>query len=209
MKKILTGVMIGMTLTCSAFAQSVYVGVEGGAVAFKDETDDIANTYVSYSNVYSARVEQDAGAVALRPFVGVELTENIALEFGLMSFSQDTSVEGSYSGGYYKESWERAWRTVDFSALLRPAADSELHGLFARVGGHSTKSTYEFKSSLGGRDNDSETKSGALFGLGYDWFFGESRAHHALRLSFTHYDNVAGLEDDALNILSFGYFYKF
>lgn len=222
MKKMLLAVVMGMTFAGSAFAGAgFYLGAEGGFVSFKNGADDMADLYVNDYGTNSAHAEQDTSALAFRPFVGADLTENIGLEFGVMAFSQETTVTGNYSGGHYKESYDLSWRTIDFSAMLRPSAESGLHGLFARLGGHSTTATVDFKSSLGGKDSSSKTDSGILFGLGYDWFLGKNKDHHALRFSFTHYSNFVagskgkdysdfiGLEDDALNILRIGYFYKF
>jgi hypothetical protein len=210
-KQVFAAAILGVLFQGLAFAQSFYLGAEGGFVFFKDEADDIANLYVHGSGFDSARVKQDGTGFAVRPFVGLEITKNIAAELGLMAFSQNTTVTFTDSGDSYKDTYDASWSTVDFSLLLRPGADSKAHGFFARIGGHSTKATVDFKSSWDGSDiSYSESKSGALFGLGYDWFFGESKAHHALRLSFTHYsDFIVGLEDEALNILRLGYFYRF
>ncbi|MDF3823334.1 hypothetical protein P3G55_25855 [Leptospira sp. 96542] len=185
-----------------------YLGVEGGFVFFKDETDELADDYVD-DGAFDVTVEQNVAALATRPFVGVELTENIALELGVMVFSQKTTADVRDGGGSYEESWKNSWRTVDYSVLLRPSADTGWQGFFARVGGHSTKGTTDFDSTRNTPEKQSESKSGALFGLGYDWFFGESKQHHALRFSFTHYSSFVGLEDDALNIVRVGYFYRF
>lgn len=213
MKRVLIAALMGLTFAGSAFAgPGFYLGIEGGVVAFEDTTDETASSYIA-DGVDSANVKQDAGTLAIRPFVGWELTENLGLELGYMGFSQNTTVTGTDGGDSYKDKWDLSWSSLDFSVLLRPGADSGLHGLFARVGVHRTTLTTDNKWTgdawvSEGSSSEDETKSGALFGLGYDWFLGSS-GHHAIRASFTHYSNFIGLEDDALNILRIGYRYKF
>lgn len=217
MKRVLIAALMGLTFAGSAFAgPGFYLGIEGGIVFFEDTTDAIGDEYVSSYPGYGfdyASVEQDAGTLAIRPFVGWELTENLGLELGYMRFSQNTTITGTNANRPYKDKWDLSWNSFDFSVLLRPGTDSGLHGLFARVGVHRTTLTTDRRQTgdpFGGTDSSSkdETKSGALFGLGYDWLLGSS-GHHAIRASFTHYANFVGLEDDTLNILRIGYRYAF
>jgi hypothetical protein len=90
--------------------------------------------------------------------------------------------------------------------LLRPRAS----GFFARAGGHATTFDVDYKRNGTGSvaddsSSNSESKSGLLLGLGYDWKIGPG----ALRASFTHYTNMPGYEDEYLNLLKVGYLFKF
>ncbi len=208
MKKALIAAVMGMAAAGSAFAEAgFYLGAEGGFVFFEDTTDEEAHYYINELGADTVKVKQDKAAMAIRPFAGVALTDNIGLEFGMSFFSRGMTAEGTAGASTYKDKYEQSWRIVDYSILLRPSASS---GFFLRAGGHSTTMDLDFDRTGTGSvaddsDSVSKSKSGAQFGLGYDWKIGPG----ALRLSATHYGNVPGMKDDALNIIKAGYLFKF
>ncbi|MGJ4748649.1 hypothetical protein ACQV5M_19970 [Leptospira sp. SA-E8] len=95
--------------------------------------------------------------------------------------------------------------------LLRPGTASRSRGFFVRIGGHSSTVENEYRwtgsaYTQSGSRSLSENKSGAQFGLGYDWSLGSG----SLRLSGTHYANFPGLDgEDALTLVKVGYLFEF
>lgn len=206
MKKALIAIVMGVAAAGAASAQTgFYLGVEGGLTFFEDTTDEEADQYIN-DGANSVEVEQKLAALPIRPFAGFEITENISVELGLTFYSRDMSAKGTVGLATFKDTIEMSWRIIDYSVLLRPSAS----GFFARVGGHSTTVDFDFDRKgtgaiASGSDSVSESKTGLLLGLGYDWEMGPG----ALRASFTHYTNMPGYEDKYLNLFKVGYLFKF
>jgi hypothetical protein len=207
MKKLLIATVMSVAATGPAWAEpGFYLGIEGGFTFFEDTTDEGAAYYINELGASTVEVEEDSAAFPIRPFAGFELNENIALELGVSFFSREITAEGTAGASTFKDTYEQSWRIVDFSVLLRPRAS----GFFARAGGHATTFDVDYKrvgtgSVADDASSNSESKSGLLLGLGYDWKIGPG----ALRASFTHYTNMPGYEDEYLNLLKVGYLFKF
>lgn len=205
MKKALIAVVLSMAAVGSAFAQGgVYLGVESGPVFFDDTLDELSDVYIYDHGADSASADQQLASLTFRPFVGYGLTDQIALEIGLTFFSRETTVSGYYGGyvNHYKDTYTESWRMVDYAVLWHPSGNA---GFFARAGAHSTTYKIEVKGNGVGNDSASDSQSGLQLGLGYDWKMGPG----AFRVSFTHYGNMPGYEDEALNLLKFGYLFQF
>ena len=207
MKKLLISALVALATSGVAYAQSdFYLGVEGGFTFFSDTSDKVAKAYINELGASTVEVEQERVGALIRPFVGFELADDIALELGLSVQSRKTTAEGTFGGGTFKDTFKTSWRILDCSVLLHPNTS----GFFARLGGHVTTIDTVFDrdgsgSVADGSYSDTEHNSGLILGFGYDWKIGRG----ALRASFTHYSNMLGYEDESLNLLKVGYLFKF
>ncbi len=186
-----------------------YLGVEYGAVKFKDQTS-VASALVSAVGGSASSV-QDTGISVGRFFGGINLTENVGAELGyVMSGTANATFSGvSRTSVAYSGSASQKISGFDYSALIRPNVSTGFNGVFVRVGGHSMSIQTDVSivtGSSSGVSNSTTSGTGSLIGLGYD---GKINDKLDFRIAYTSYNNVAGISGNDSNLWTIGLIGKF
>jgi hypothetical protein len=196
-KKVLA---IAITLaTSSAFAQSSYFGIEGGA-AFADIKADETAQYLANVSGRTTSYSYDKGTGVARIFYGTNVAKNIDVEIG---YFMTGDLKASYSNSLGTANEKYSAYGVDLSAVYRP----EPTGLFFKAGVHQSKIDGNARVTVGSytaTGAGSESGAGALVGIGYDAKLNNDLYWHT---AFTHMNKVAG--EINVNVLTVGISKKF
>ncbi len=207
----LTATMLtsSLALAQSAEPSKGYLGVEYGAVKFKDQTS-VASALVSAVGGSASSV-QDTGISVGRFFGGINLTENVGAELGyVMSGTANATFSGvSRTSVAYSGSASQKISGFDYSALIRPSVSTGLNGVFMRVGGHSLSIQTDVSivtGSSSGVSGSTTSGTGSLIGIGYD---GKINDKLDFRIAYTSYNNVAGISGNDSNLWTVGLIGRF
>jgi hypothetical protein len=199
MKKfILPAFLLSMSsFTMAQEGKNLYGGIEYGASRISGQAQEIANALVSTVGG-SATVTQDLGAYTGRLFVGYRLDEKWSVEGGFFR-SGDFKISAtgrSGAGVAYSVNGAIDAQGVDLSAVYFPmATKASREGFFFRGGLHSSSVEFSSNLTIGGQTTRSSSKDsgmGYLFGIGYDWNFGNGAF---LRTSITRLMKLGGESD--------------
>jgi hypothetical protein len=195
MKKIVTAVAIAAA-SLTAQAEGFYVGGGVGYSAIKNELADFNAGMVS-SVGGSITSSQDSSMQNLRLTGGYKVNDNFAIELGYVKTSDFGLSFTGRSGGNvaYSGSGTVSISGFDVAAVLRPDIASGYNNFFATVGTHSYKAKTGVTFSVSGTsysDNTSESGTGLMFGVGYDWKIDKDLD---FRMSLIRMNKLAGNSD--------------
>jgi OmpA-like transmembrane domain len=192
MKKMMTAVAIA-TASLAAQAQGFYAGAGVGFNSVKNELSQFNSDMVdSFGGSISSK--QDTSVRNLRLLGGYKVNENVAIEVGYLKSSDFALTFSGQSGGNvsYSGKGTVSFSGVDVATVLRPSIASGYNNLFATVGVHRYKANVGIGFSVAGTnysDNSSDSGTGTLFGIGYDWKIAEGVD---VRWSLTRLNKLAG-----------------
>jgi hypothetical protein len=191
---------IAMTVAASsAFAQTSYFGIEGGA-AFADIKADETAQYLANASGRTTSYTYDKATGVARIYYGTNVAKNVDVEIG---YFKTSDLKASYSNSLGTANEKYSAYGVDLSAVYRP----EPTGLFFKAGVHQSKIDGNARVTVGSytaTGTGSESGAGLLLGLGYDAKFSNDLYWHT---AFTHMNKVAG--EINVNVLTLGISKKF
>jgi Outer membrane protein beta-barrel domain len=191
---------IAMTVAASsAFAQSSYFGIEGGA-AFADIKADETAQYLANVSGRTTSYTYDKATGVARIYYGTNIAKNVDVEIG---YFKTSDLKASYSNSLGTANEKYSAYGLDLSAVYRP----EPTGLFFKAGVHQSKIDGNARVTVGSYSATgagSESGAGLLLGLGYDAKLSNDLYWHT---AFTHMNKVAG--EINVNVLTLGISKKF
>ena len=193
----------GFALAGSASAQAakpntgVYVGIEGG----------FANSTIPDTSGFNTTSETNNAGV-LRGALGYQFTPNLALEAGY------------FSSGDFKKSGRNGAATYDTKVSAKGADLAVIYkftegvpGLFLKGGVTYAKVSYSSEQRVGtvpvAKQNGSQTGTGYLFGLGYEYDFSPN---WSANVAYTRLQDLGGSSDagsNSANVVTAGLKYRF
>ena len=184
--------------TLTAQAEGFYVGAGVGFNAIKNELATFNATMVSIAGG-SISSTQDTSVQNLRLIGGYKINDNFAVELGYINTSNfKLNFAGRSSGNVaYSGSGTTSINGFDVAAILRPDVSSGYNNFFATAGVHSYKAKTGVAFSVSGTnysDNSSESGTGSMLGLGYDWKIDKDLD---VRLSLIRMNKLAGNSDSS------------
>ena len=198
MKKKLLAVALTLAAS-SAFAQSSYFGIEGGA-AFADIKADETAQYLANASGRTTSYTYDKGTGVARIYYGTNVAKNIDLEIG---YFMTGDLKASYSNSLGTANEKYSAYGVDLSAVYRP----EPTGVFFKAGVHQSKIDGNANVTIGSYSaaaSGSESGAGVLVGIGYDAKLSNDLYWHT---AVTHMNKVAG--EINVNVITLGISKKF
>ena len=198
MKKNLLALALTVATT-SAFAQSSYFGIEGGA-AFADIKADETAQYLANASGRTTSYTYDKGTGVARIYYGTNVAKNVDLEIG---YFVTGDLKASYANSLGTANEKYSAYGVDLSAVYRPQPT----GVFFKAGVHQSKIEGNARVTIGSASATaagSESGAGVLAGIGYDAKLNNDLYWHA---ALTHMNKVAG--EINVNVITLGISKKF
>lgn len=186
-----------------------YVGIDAGYAYVNADAQDTADGLASILGG-SVTVTQDTSAFIGRVYAGYNINKNFGFEVGYLKTSDvETTASGIAGNGVaYRGNADLSVSGFDYALLIKPIETRGLDGLFAKVGGHYSETSYDWSltgtSTVSGETD--EDGSGFLVGIGY-----EAPLANGLdaRVTYTYYDNISGVSDNNSSVITFGVLAKF
>lgn len=199
MKKIF--IVASMSLAAVANAAGFYGGIGYGVSSVAEDIDDFNTNMVSMLGG-QINSTQSKAINNLRLIGGYKFNENVAMEMG---YVQTSKLSLTFTGTdrnstAYNGKANASFSGLDVAVVLRPNVASGYNGLFGTIGMHNYKVKRSLSFNYGGTtstENSSDSGTGALFGVGYDWKVDKNLD---MRLSVTRLKSVGGdSESNATN----------
>lgn len=197
-------------LSFSAHAQTgFYAGAELGSASLKDETRDVARSFVNEFGG-SATVTQSSAIGFGRIFGGYQINKFVAAELGYLHASGASMNVSGVTGGAvaYTAVADLTISGLDASAIITPFQQPGLNGLFFRAGVTSYETKLDVRATAGASTASGVGKDsgmGTVLGVGYDLPVGPG----SFRFQLNTMQKIAGKSDNSSTAISAGYLFKF
>lgn len=181
----------------SARAEGGYLGLEAG-LAFADINADATAQALANASGQTVVYTYDSATFTGRLAAGFKFNEMFSAEIGYFATGD---IGATYTGTTFSAVENFSANGFDFALLIHPASE----GFFVKLGAHSSEVEGEIgvlTPLFNVTGTASVSGTGMLFGLGYDWSMGEN---DFLRASYTFYDEIGGLKNTEIGLLSVSY----
>lgn len=189
----------------TAQAEGFYAG---GGVGFNSINNELTKFNSEMVSTLGGTIvsTQDSSVRNLRLIGGYKVNENVAVEVGYINSSDFALTFAGRSGGNvaYSGKGTVSFSGFDVAAVLRPSVASGYNNVFATIGVHNykAKTAVAFTVvSTNYSDNSSESGTGTMFGVGYDWKIDKDVD---VRLTLTRINKIAGNSDSSTNNVGVG-----
>lgn len=187
---------------------TVYWGGELGLARGDDQTGMFTNTLMrQYGGTATAKQDVSSSAT-VRLLMGYRWTEHIDLEGAYM---QSPRTDLSFSGVAgntmpYTGSADVRYSGFEYAVNWRPFMSPDWHGLYFRVGGHSSKIETNVLVRYLASTSSTISGTGIVYGVGYDQPLG---ALGKMRYAATQYDRIGGVSGVGGTVYSIGFIQDF
>lgn len=188
----LAALLVAGSASAQGVDQGFYIGADGALASIGG---------IASSGVVKTSETNDVGA--LRVLAGYQFNKNLSVELGYLA-TGDFKQSGVISG--VMRNYEIKARVQGGDLAAQYTFSDFLPGLYLKAGATYSRLSYDLNVPGAGSASGSQSGTGYLLGLGYEYRLNQNVA---LRAGYTRYQKVAGDNDNSLNLYSAGVKYKF